>query len=405
MLLYIHVPYCRSKCLYCSFYSRPFAGHSVPDEYRVTLLEELRWWGRHQDLLFPARNVPAEEASDQKRPAAVTSVFFGGGTPSLLSAEDVGAILDAAAGCFSLAADAEVSLEGNPESLTPRKIRDLAHAGVNRLSMGVQSMHEEDLRMLGRIHTAAQVRTACEAAHAAGIRSFNLDLMWALPGQTTAAWLDNLRQVCELAPDHLSCYALTIEEGTPLSGMLLPDRQGGLPPLPEEDECERMYLEGAAFLESRGIRQYEISNYARDGHRCRHNLGYWHGLDYLGLGPSAVSTIGCRRLTSQPDTALWQRLVAAGAMPGTAEPLSARDRLYETVMLRLRMTDGLPLALYERMAGRGFAEDHAALLPALIENGLMTIDSERVALTRMGLLVSNDIVARLFEDMDEREAG
>lgn len=391
MLLYLHVPFCRQRCLYCSFYSQALGRRTVPADYVQTLIQEIRLWGMHS-CAFQAMN------DDQGGAATITSVFFGGGTPSLLDAADVAAILDTCASTFSIAQDAEITLEGNPESLRDTsKTKALARAGINRISMGVQSMHNDDLLGLGRIHTVADVRAARDAIRAAGIASLNLDLMWGLPGQREAAWIDNLRLVCELEPEHLSCYALTIEEGTVLGERA----RAGTLTLPDEETCGRMYAEGLSFLEDQGFCQYEISNYARTGCQCRHNLGYWHNENYLGAGPAAVSTLNGTRCTNPDDYGLWLAQVRKGQFTQDRERLSAHDQLLETVMLRLRMREGLPLALYHALSGREFLSDHEVLVSALRQDGLMTVENGFAALTGKGLLVSNDIVARLFETIDE----
>ncbi len=384
MLLYIHVPFCRSRCRYCAFHSQAIGAGSVPDGYIDTLLDELACWASLIDAPRGGRRI--------------TSIFFGGGTPSLLAPRDIGTVIETADQCFGVAADAEITMEGNPESLQTReRAAGWTACGVNRFSMGVQSMHDDDLRRLGRIHTAAQVRSAVDVLRQAGDATLSMDLMWGLPGQNTHAWLDNLRQALDLGPTHLSCYALTLEEGTPMADT----RWSGALALPDEDECERMYLEGCALMEDRGIVQYEISNFAARGRRCRHNMGYWHGLDYLGIGPAAVSTISGRRIEHPADTAVWRAQVRQGRIMEGAEPLSQHDRLLETVMLRLRTTDGLPLARC-RAVGHDFAAAHATLIADLAAAGLLVSEPDRVRLTRRGLLVSNDIVARLFEEMEER---
>ncbi len=385
MLLYIHVPFCRSRCRYCAFHSRAIGAGAVPAAYVPALLEELAWW--------------AQSAPSPRGGRRITSVFFGGGTPSLLEPRDIGAVIETADRLIGIERGAEITMEGNPESLRDGgRNAGYAACGVNRFSMGVQSMHDGDLRRLGRVHTAAQAADAAAALRAAGDAALSMDLMWGLPGQDTAAWLDSLRRTLDLGPDHLSCYALTLEEGTDMART----RWAGALALPDEDECARMYLEGCALMESCGIAQYEISNFAAPGRRCRHNMGYWQGLDYVGIGPAAVSTVGGRRVEHPADFDLWREQVRHGRVMDDAELLSARDRLLETVMLRLRTTDGLPLALYREACGHDFADDHAGLVPDLAAAGLLVLGPDRVRLTRRGLLVSNDIVARLFEDMEER---
>ncbi len=382
MLLYVHVPFCKKRCLYCAFSSQAVGNGPLPDDFIPLLLEEIELWA-------------ADPLTRTAGP--VTSVFFGGGTPSLLAARDIGRVLDRAAQRFNFDKDIEITLEGNPESLRdPGRIADYAAAGVNRFSMGAQSMHDADLRLLGRIHDAACVREARMALRAAPCASVNIDLMWGLPGQTTSAWLDTLRAAINLEPDHLSCYALTLEDGTPMA-----ERQWhGACALPDEEECASMYLEGCQFMETHGLAQYEISNFAAPGCQCRHNLGYWHGLNYAGAGPAAVASMNNLRRENPSDYACWRKRVQTGSLWNSAQQISAHDRLFETVMLRLRTIEGLPMALYSAATGREFKTEHARLLAELESTGLAVTDKNRVRLTRRGLLVSNDIVARLFETMD-----
>lgn len=394
MLFYIHIPFCRRRCLYCAFYSQPLGTSPVPDSFVKTLSREIALYAQHKEL-WAKKDASSCPASDSSR---ITSIFFGGGTPSLLQPADIAAILDAVAASFSIAEDCEISMEANPDSLAGKEqVKALASAGINRLSLGVQSMEDAELAMLGRVHNVSQVYAACSAIHTAGIPSLNLDLMWGLPGQSKEGWLSTLEKALQLSPDHLSCYALTLELGTPLAAKV---SKGELV-LPNEDETEAMYLEGAELLESAGIFQYEISNYAKKGHQCRHNLGYWHQDDYLGVGPSAVSTAAGTRLTAPADYALWEKAVQAGELPAAREDISGRAEVEEMIMLRLRTTEGLPYALYRQAAGRDFAGDFSDFLAVLKDADLVRMTNDSVCLTRRGLLVSNDILARLFDMLDK----
>ena len=390
MLFYVHIPFCRRRCLYCAFHSVALGTGPVPDGFVDTLVREISFWGEQKDVL-----AGLAEALDEE---PVTSIFFGGGTPSLLSPSDIALLLQTIERNFPVAGDAEISMEANPDSLSSKEMaRDLALCGINRISLGVQSMDDRELALLGRLHNADQACRACEAVHAAGIRSLNLDLMWGLPGQTEKSWLSTLRKALSLAPDHLSAYSLTLEEGTPLCRQAEQKRIS----LPGESLQERIYLGGRAFLEKAGLLQYEISNYARPGHECRHNLGYWHQKPYLGCGPSAVSTIGNRRFTSPEDHAVWEKAVCEGRLPYSPETLSQAERLQELLMLRLRTAYGLPFSCYEKICGRSFQKDFAGLIRGLEAAGYMHSDAGHAALTGKGMLVSNDIMARFFAILDE----
>ena len=360
MLVYIHVPFCRSRCRYCAFHSLPL-GPASPDSsprvaaYRDSLLRELDLWA----------------ARLGRRP--VESVFFGGGTPSLLPPDFQAAVLERIDRHFHLAAGAEISMEANPESLLARRAVDAyLAAGINRISMGVQSMDDSFLSLLGRPHRRADVLRAVEHLRAAGCRNRGLDLMWGLPGQDAAHWLATL-------------------EG---------DWSAGRLSLPEDDEQERMYLEGIRLLAAHGLEQYEISNYARPGFFSRHNMGYWTGADYLGLGPAATSTLEGRRWTDTPDQARWQADIDAGRPDHDAEAITPRIRLEERLMLSLRTCAGFGLAEYTSLSGRDFMADHGGWCRELVAAGLARLDGDRLALTPQGLLVSNAVVADLFERLD-----
>jgi oxygen-independent coproporphyrinogen-3 oxidase len=270
----------------------------------------------------------------------------------------------------------------------------LAASGVNRLSLGIQSLDPERLRFLGRPHTAREALAAVDLARQAGFGSLNLDLLWGAPGQRERRWLEELTAVCALKPDHLSCYCLTVEEGTPLES----DCLAGRATLPPERELAAMYVHGSEYLESQGLLQYEISSYARMGFQCRHNLGYWEGAEYLGLGPSAVSTLNGTRWSNPPDLKDWAAAVRSGDRDG--ERLDSRTQVLETVMLRLRTSRGLSLKTYRDLTGRDFMRDHEAFVHLLHREGLLRIRGGALSLTRTGMLVADTILERLFDALE-----
>ncbi len=390
MLFYVHIPFCRRRCLYCAFHSEALGSGPVPDGFIDTLVREISFWGERKELL--------EDLDQALQKEPVTSIFFGGGTPSLLAPADIALLLQTIAKYFPVAADAEISMEANPDSLSSKEmVRDLARCGIARISLGVQSMDDRELAMLGRLHNADQVCRACEAVHAADIGSLNLDLMWGLPGQTEKSWDSTLKKALRQAPDHISAYSLTLEKGTPLCSLVEQKRLS----LPDENLQEDIYLGGRALLEEAGLLQYEISNYAKPGHECRHNLGYWHQKPYLGVGPSAVSTIGNKRFTAPADHTVWEKAVCEGRLPYLSETLFHAERIQELLMLRLRTAKGLPFSCYEEICGRSFQKDFAVLLRGLEKAGYMQADAGHAALTGKGMLVSNDIMARFFAILDE----
>ena len=439
MLLYIHVPFCRAKCRYCAFYSRPLESEAALGTWARALDADLRAWGEAlrntgTDMapLFFADGTDgtygrhgvrsATPGSGDLRPR-VTSIFFGGGTPSLLSPALLGRLLDRAAREFSLSGDVEISMEANPESMTPEKAAGFRAAGVSRVSLGVQALDDALLSAVGRVHSRAQALAAFEGLRRAGFDSVGLDFIWGLPGESPASWRAQLEEAASLQPEHLSCYGLTLEEGTPLF-----EERRGLS-LPGEDEQAAMYADCGEILEKHGFRQYEISNFARPAFECRHNLGYWLGEDYLGLGPSAVSSLQGERWAQPADLAAWLA-APRGQRPGPelCESLSFREQAEELVMLRLRTARGLPLEEYRRFTGRDFAADNAALIAALEAEGLAAVTGEedgtasralasfsphgrpeacgpRFALTRAGMLVSNAVIEQCFESIPDAPAS
>ncbi len=381
MLLYIHVPFCRTKCNYCAFHSVGIGKGVNPLEsemvlrYMDTMLLELALWG---DIY-----------SGEK----VSSIFWGGGTPSLLPARFIGIVLERIHNFFSVDSNAEITLEANPESLrSVSYISDIARAGVNRLSIGLQSLDDTFLRALKRAHSAHDSFYALMHAREAGISNVNVDLMWGLPQQGVRQWLNTLREIVRLKPNHISSYGLTLEEGTVLHDAY---KEGRIALPPERDQSV-MFMEGAAFLEEQGYMHYEISNFARMGFQCRHNMGYWEGNDYLGIGPSATSTIQGRRWTNPVAQSAWASAVAEQTLNADADVLRMQDRVLELVMLRLRTVRGLRLKAYKTLTGHDFLEDHQKLVQALHENGLIRIRDGYLRLTRSGMLVSNSILSNLF---------
>lgn len=378
MLLYVHVPFCRRKCNYCGFYSEAYTEEGR-EAYVSHLLREISYWGR-----------------TLKKPE-VETVFFGGGTPSMLPAADVMDITRAIRKHFRQAKNVEVSFECNPDSVgKPEYAQALKVAGINRISLGVQSMDDAQLELLGRPHSALQAARAFSVLRQAGFANINVDLIWGLPGQRLRLWKEQLKRICELKPDHLSCYGLTVEEGTPLERSCLAQEVV----LPHEDEQARMFLYGADYLESQGYLQYEISNFARMGFFCRHNLGYWEGREYLGVGPAAVSTIASERWENPADLKKWVEAVRNVDLGREREQLDTLTRVKEMVMLRLRTSRGLRLKAYRELTGQGFTKQHAGLVKALHKHNLLRISKGYLRLTRNGMLVSNTIIENIFRNQE-----
>lgn len=373
MLLYIHVPFCRGKCRYCAFVSKPLDMAEV-EVYATVLPLEIRHFGKKLG-----------------RPK-VETVYFGGGTPSLLPAWALARILPEIGKHFDLHPAVEWTFEANPDSaLDVDYLKSLASYGVNRLSLGVQSFSDAALTFLGRPHDGKTAMAAFNAARQAGFANISLDFIWGLPGQREATWLEDLKMAVRLHPEHLSCYGLTIEPGTPLAAQA----ETGTLELPPESEQGRMYVHGAEYLEEQGYLQYEISSFARMGFQSRHNSGYWEGRDYLGLGPGAVSTLSGVRHENPRDVRDWAALVKAGRCGAGGVALTREERVREFVMLSLRTAKGLRLSLYKRLTGIDFVKENEGLLTALRQKELIRIHNGHLRLTKNGFLVSNLILERL----------
>ena len=373
--LYLHIPFCVARCGYCDF-NTYLHEPARAREYLGALRAEIAAWGGRPEV--------------RRRPAA--TVFFGGGTPSLLDPGQVAGILDAARAAFGLAPEAEVTLEANPGTVDAARFRGFRGAGVNRLSLGVQAFQERLLRTAGRDHSVADARAAVADARAVGFANVSLDLIYALPGQTLDDWAASLAEAVALAPEHLSAYGLTYEEGTPFHRER---RAGRLRPVDEETEAAMFDL-AIARLATAGYEQYEISNFARPGFRSAHNQIYWRCGDYLGLGAGAHSSLGGRRFFNRR---LPQDYIAAVGRDGTAEAgaedLTPRQRLGEALVLGLRLRDGVDLdEVRARFAPWGVAPDPGDL-DRLEGAGLLERCGPRLRLTDRGVRLANEVFVAL----------
>lgn len=365
--LYLHIPFCKSKCAYCDFYS--LAGSEARMDAYVDALT--------RDLCAAAPRAAKH---------TVDTVYFGGGTPSYLGGARLVRLLDAVRAHYTLSPGAEITLEANPDSADEATLRQLRAAGVCRLSLGMQSAHDDILRGVGRVHTHAQTVQAVRAARAAGFDDVSLDLIYGLPQQTPQRWRADLEAALALSPEHLSCYGLKVEEGTPLA------RRRGDVCLPDDDTQAAMYLEAVALLAQHGYAQYEISNFARPGHASRHNLRYWRREEYLGFGPGAHSDFGGERFARARSLEAYLR---GEAQLSECSAPCARERAQELVMLSLRMSEGLSFAALRR-----HGLDSAPLLPFVrrcAQEGLALPGETRFALTPRGFLVSNAVIVQALE--------
>lgn len=346
----------------------------------------------------------------------ITSIFFGGGTPSYIPIKDMEDILFFIIGHFSVLDDCEISLEANPDSVTNIKAVAYKKMGFNRVSLGVQSLNDKYLKILGRPHSGKDAQMAYHALRSAGFANVSLDFIWAIPEQRLRTWINDLKEAINLSPEHISAYGLSIEKGSYFD---LLDKDGKLK-LAGEQEQAQMYKTASAMLEEAGYMQYEISNYAKMGYQCRHNLGYWLGNDYLGVGPSATSTVGNVRRTHAACLDDWavdistgfandieaqvQNKKYSGTSSYTTEYLTKTEQICELVMLRLRTVKGLDITEYEALSNKNFLKEHKQLLHLLDKNNLMRIKNGYVYFTRNGMLVSNSILEHFFRNIKENQA-
>lgn len=410
--LYLHLPFCVRKCRYCDFLSGPYDA-AVRRRYLRALETEIR--------------LSAETFGNGSLSA--DTVFLGGGTPSLLDADELAHLVAVLSESFRILPGAEITMECNPGTVDREKLLAFREAGINRLSIGVQSFRDEELKLLGRIHTAEEARQCVLDARWAGFDNISLDLISALPGQSIGQWMESLREAAALAPEHISAYSLILEDGTPLKEAAL---QGKLPRLPDEDEDRKMYHETRSFLAEHGYHRYEISNYAKKGFESRHNSGYWTGHPYLGLGIGAASFYaGCRWSHTRSMTSYLQALESAGASAGASaksdgeslssaekatghrcqeyaevlesiyeekEILSERDRMAEFMFLGLRRMQGVSEAEFLRRFGRTMEEVYGPVLKRYQELHMLQREGGRIFLTERGIDVSNAVMADFLPD-------
>lgn len=366
--LYIHIPFCVRKCAYCDFLSAP-GSEEAKASYTEALLREI------------------EAVKTEKR--EVSSIFVGGGTPSALSPSLMGDIFEKIHKSFSVAPDAEITIEANPGTLSKEKLFLYRNVGINRLSLGLQSPEAAELKSLGRIHTYEEFLESFSLARQAGFQNINVDLMCALPEQTYEGWVRNLRTVAALHPEHISAYSLIIEEGTPFAKRKLN--------LPDEDTEYRMYEDTAGILAEYGYEQYEISNYAKKDLVCQHNVGYWTRKEYLGLGLGAASLWGNQRFSNTSDFSLY--LNNSGfpeKIRGDRETLSLEAEMSEFMFLGLRMTKGVSKAEFLEGFGVPIESVYGKVLDKYKSVGLLEETEGRIFLTRAGIHVSNGVMAEFL---------
>lgn len=376
--LYIHIPFCEKKCDYCDFLSGT-APMSVRKRYVEQLIEEIACQSAH----YPGY--------------LVTSVFLGGGTPSLLEPKQILDIMNQVKGHFRFSEDAEVTMEVNPGTVTMEKLQACREGQVNRISIGLQSADDRELKLLGRIHTYDEFLKTYQRVRQAGFANVSIDLMSALPGQTLASWKGTLKNVTMLKPEHISAYSLMVEEGTPFY-----DRYHGRPELlPDEKEEREMYYLTKQYLHDHGYERYEISNYAKPGFECRHNTGYWTGTEYLGLGLGASSYIQGYRFRNESDLGVYCGLKMQGEdvdehLHKEIVRLTENERMEEFMFLGLRMMKGVSGREFERRFGIKMTDVYGTVLDKLLKNRLIVVEEPYVRLSQFGIDISNYVLSEFL---------
>lgn len=369
--LYVHIPFCVRKCIYCDFLSVPY-DEALAAGYMTALLRELEL-RRHQA-------------------GTLQTVYIGGGTPTTMPTPALVGLLGKIMDSFGMARDAEVTIEANPGTIDKEKVEALCDAGINRFSIGVQSFENDELKLLGRIHSFEDSLRALAASRYAGVANTSIDLIYGIPGQTFEGWSRAVTMAVELSPEHISAYELTPEKNTPLYELILQKRVEK----PDEESIVKMYYSTIDKLNDAGYHHYEISNFARPGFECRHNLNYWNRGEYIGIGAGAHSFIDNERIRNTGDIDKYIRTLQQDSLPVEESIVIAReDAVKEAVFLGLRKTEGLDI--------REFIEDLSIDMvkaaKELLAEGLLHSDGKRLRLTRKGIVISNAVITQLFQEM------
>src|SRR5687768_4841877 len=378
--IYIHIPFCRSRCSYCDFATDVFKSEETVERYVNALTKEI------ENFSFDKSQI-----QNPKSKIPIDTIYFGGGTPSLLAPKQLEKILNSLDKKFSIDKSAEITMEMNPATLTPETLKSYKRLGVNRASFGAQTFDDRELKRLGRRHTASDVRETIELLRDAGFPNVSFDLIAGLPRQTLRDWERNLDEALKLNPEHISLYLLEIHEGTPLAEQIRSGRQ----PLPDEDLAGEMYLLMLDKVSAKGYEQYEISNFSRSGFESRHNLKYWQFAPYFSFGVSAHSFDGeTTRWSNERDTAAYVKRIETGASPivETIE-LDENQRRAEYAFLRLRLNEGIDLREFNKIFGVDLTQEFAEDFARLISGGLIEKQENKLRLSKKGMLYSNEVFA------------
>lgn len=381
--IYIHIPFCVKKCAYCDFLSCP-ADDKTKDRYVQALCREIEW------------------SKDCLKEYLVDTVFIGGGTPSILEEKYIGQILDTLRSTARISDDAEITIECNPGTLTMEKLEAYKDAGINRISLGLQSANDEELKTIGRIHNFEEFKKSFNLARLAGFNNINVDIMSALPGQTLDSYKETLAKVITLNPDHISAYSLMVEDGTSLKEMV----ENKEVVLPSEDDEREMYYYTREFLERTGYKRYEISNYAKDGFECRHNIGYWKRVEYLGFGIGAASLFKGERFSNTSDINRYMHILEKEdvmnadevwkALNENIETLTQKDEMEEFMFLGLRMTDGVSKSDFKKIFNCDIEAVYGNVIEKLANQNQIKEAGDLITLTDKGIDISNIVLANFL---------
>jgi oxygen-independent coproporphyrinogen III oxidase len=372
--IYIHIPFCRQACNYCNFH------FSTSLHYKNDFLQAL------------LNEVELQSKANYLQGQTVETIYFGGGTPSILQIDELKQIMQQLQQHFSIDSSAEITLEANPDDITDEKLKGWKQLGINRLSIGIQSLFEDDLRWMNRAHTADEAKQVISKARAAGFDSFTVDLIYGTPGLTDEKWLYNLNWVLQQNINHLSCYALTVEEKTPLDKQIRQHEKQDVDP----EQQSRQFLLLMDHLQKAGFEHYEISNFAKPGYRSKHNSSYWKGVHYLGLGPSAHSFNGSSRQWNVANNQLYIQSLKQGTIAFEKEELTPTQQLNEYIMTGLRLMEGCDLNYISERFGNNKSVQLKAAAASFENKGLLTATDSHLVLTKEGKLFADSIASDLF---------
>lgn len=369
--IYIHIPFCKQKCNYCDFYSIKWDDESE-NKYIQAIINEIK---SYKD------NLRGNYIAD--------TIFFGGGTPTIIKTENLKSIIDCLRDAIEIDKCSEISMEANPNTLTSEKLNSYKSIGINRLSIGIQSLNDEILKKIGRIHDSSEALEAIDRAKNTGFENINADVMFNIPGQTVYDIEDTVTKIIDRGVKHISFYSLKLEKGTPMYSM----EKNNKIIMPDEEVEREMYYAGRNIMEKNNLFQYEISNFAENGFECRHNLKYWNQEEYIGLGPSAHSFLNNTRYSNPSDLKLYcENSMTDKFERIIQEELEKDDLMFEYIMLRLRLTEGLNIKEFNNKFSQDFLEMYKLQINYLIKNNLLKLKNDFVRLTKKGMDISNYVI-------------